>query len=58
MRTAGLCGEPVPLVDAGTGNFGGDHGSFTGLYGGTGAGWPRYLKLYDKHYALTNELKA
>ena len=29
-----------------------------GWYGGTGADCPRYLKLYGKSYALTNELKA
>ena len=58
MRTAGLRGQPLPLVDTGAGNIGGDHGSFTGLYGGTGVDCPRYLKLYVKHYALTNELKA
>ena len=31
VRAAGLRCDAVHLVDMGTGNFGGDHGSFTGL---------------------------
>src|SRR4051794_33257809 len=31
VGAAGLRCDPVPLVDAGTGNFGGDHVSFTRL---------------------------
>ena len=58
VGTPGLRGDPVQLVDVGTGNFGGDHDSFTGLVPRVRGGLPRHLTLYGLHYALTNELKA
>ena len=58
MGAPGLRSDTVQLVDVGTGNIGGDHDSFTGLYVEVGAGSPRHLKLYGLSYAVTNELKV
>jgi hypothetical protein len=58
VGTPGLRGDPVQLVDVGTGNFGGDHDSFTGLVRRGRGGLSPTLQSYGLYYALTNELKV
>jgi hypothetical protein len=58
-RTVVLRGDTVQLVDMGTGDFGGDHDSFTEF--GTadvGTSEPRHHTFYVAKYSRTNELKT